>query len=127
GQLASFLYGIWYFCSNKTMLSIRLKNAKTNKTMLREVFSIGIPAGISNVLMSVANILSNRIAARYGDYVVAGSGVQMRIASMCFMFVFALTMGYQPFAGFNYGAKNFARLRKGFKVTLTFSTMVCIT
>ncbi|WP_461257522.1 MATE family efflux transporter, partial [Treponema sp. R80B11-R83G3] len=32
GQLASFLYGIWYFCSNKTMLSIRLKNAKTNKT-----------------------------------------------------------------------------------------------
>jgi Na+-driven multidrug efflux pump len=76
--------------------------------------------------MSVSNILSNRIAASYGDFVVAGIGVQMRISSLFFMFVFALIMGYQPFAGFNYGAKNFWRLRKGFKLTLLYSTLLCI-
>jgi putative MATE family efflux protein len=127
GQLASFAYGIWYFCSKKTTLSITLKDNKPNKTLLRELFFIGIPAGLSNVLMSIANILGNRIAAGYGDYVVAGSGVQLRIASLCFMFVFALTMGYQPFAGFNYGAKNFARLKQGFKVTAVLTTIICVT
>jgi putative MATE family efflux protein len=125
GQLVSFVYGVWYFCSKKTALSIRLRHNKLNKTILRELVYIGLPAGLSNVLMSVANILSNRIAAGYGDYVVAGFGVQMRIASLCFMLVFALTMGYQPFAGFNYGAQHFGRLKKGFQFTLAFSTILC--
>jgi Na+-driven multidrug efflux pump len=62
----------------------------------------------------------------YGDYVVAGFGVQMRIASLCFMLVFALTMGYQPFAGFNYGAGHFDRLKKGFQFTLILSTALCV-
>jgi putative MATE family efflux protein len=125
GQLVSFAYGVWYLLARKSTLSIRFKDNKPNKTMMREVFSIGIPAGISSVLMSMVSILSNRIAAGYGDYVVAGAGVQMRITSLCFMLVFALTQGYQPFAGFNYGAKNFERLKKGFKITLAFSTILC--
>jgi putative MATE family efflux protein len=125
GQLASFFYGIGYVCSGKSTLSIGIKDVRPNRTMLKELFFIGIPAGVSNLLMSLTNILSNRIAAGYGDHVVAGSGVQMRIASLCFMLVFALTMGYQPFAGFNYGAKNFGRLRKGFNMTILLSTILC--
>jgi putative MATE family efflux protein len=125
GQLASFAYGVWYVRSKRTSLSIALKHTKPNKTMIKEVFSIGIPSGLSNLLMSIAAILGNRIAAGYGDHVVAGSGVQLRITSLCFMLVFALTMGFQPFAGFNYGAKNFERLKKGFMFTITASTVLC--
>jgi putative MATE family efflux protein len=125
GQLASFAYGVWYVRSKRTALSIALKHNKPNRTMVKEIFSIGIPSGLSNFLMSIAAILGNRIAAGYGDYVVAGSGVQLRITSLCFMLVFALTMGYQPFAGFNYGAKNFERLKKGFIFTLIVSTALC--
>jgi putative MATE family efflux protein len=125
GQVASCVYGLWYFTSGKTALSIRLRHNRPNKAMLRELFFIGVPAGLSNVLMNAAIILSNRIAAGYGDHVVAGSGVHMRIASLCFTFVFALTMGYQPFAGFNYGAKHFGRLKKGFKITIVYSTILC--
>jgi Na+-driven multidrug efflux pump len=71
--------------------------------------------------------LGNRIAASYGDFVIAGIGVQMRIASLYFMLVFALVQGYQPFAGFNYGAGNYNRLRKGFKRTILYATALCIT
>jgi Na+-driven multidrug efflux pump len=94
--------------------------------MLFQILSIGIPAGLSNIIMSVSNILGNRIAASYGDFVVAGIGVQMRVASLYFMLVFAVVQGYQPFAGFNYGAKNYDRLRKGFKLTLFYVTALCI-
>ncbi|MHB9293713.1 MATE family efflux transporter [Hollandina sp. SP2] len=127
GQTASFTYGVCYFLSKKTLLSVKLGDYKPNKTMVSQILSIGIPAGLSNIIMSVSNILGNRIAASYGDFVVAGIGVQMRIASLYFMLVFAFAQGYQPFAGFNFGAKKYDRLRKGFKLTLLYATLVCIT
>jgi putative MATE family efflux protein len=128
GQAASFVYGVCYFRSKKTktILSINLIDYKPNNTMLSQVLSIGIPAGLSSIIMSVSNILGNRIAASYGDFVVGGIGVQMRIARLYFMAIFALVQGYQPFAGFNYGAKHYDRLRKGFKLTILYATMFCI-
>jgi putative MATE family efflux protein len=126
GQVASFGYGIFYFLSKRTVLSIKPKDYVPNKTMLFQVLSIGIPAGLSGIIMSVSNILNNRISASYGDYVVAGNGVHMRVAGLFFMLIHALVMGYQPFAGYNYGAKLFDRVRKGFKLTLIFATGLCI-
>jgi putative MATE family efflux protein len=126
GQAASFIYGVRYFLSRKSLLSVKPADCRPNKTMLFQILSIGIPAGLSNIIMSVSNILGNRIAVSYGDFVIAGMGVQMRIASLYFMLVFALVMGYQPFAGFNYGAKNYARLRKGFKCAVLYATSLCV-
>jgi putative MATE family efflux protein len=126
GQCASFVYGVCYFLSKKTLLSVKPADFKPNRTMWFQVLSIGIPAGLSNIIMSVSNILGNRIAVSYGDFVVAGTGVQMRVASLYFMLVFALVQGYQPFAGFNYGAKNYERLRKGFKLTILYATSLCV-
>ncbi|NMA24696.1 MAG: MATE family efflux transporter, partial [Clostridiales bacterium] len=79
GQLASFIYGIFYFLSKKTILSIKPKDFKPNRVMLIQILSIGVPAGLSNIVMSVSDILGNRIAAGYGDFVIAGHGVQRRI------------------------------------------------
>jgi putative MATE family efflux protein len=126
GQSASFVYGISYFLSKKTVLSIKPANCKPNKEMLVQILSIGIPVGLNNIMMSLSNILANRIAVVYGDYVVAGNGLQMRVGSLFVMLVFAFVQGYQPFAGYNFGAKQFARLRKGLKLTLVYTTGVCV-
>jgi putative MATE family efflux protein len=126
GQAVSFVYAVGYFLSKKTALSVKPADFRPNKTMWFQVLSIGIPAGLSNIIMSVSSILGNRIAAGYGDFVIAGTGVQMRVSSLYFMLIFALAQGWQPFAGFNYGAKNYDRLRKGFKLTLVYATGLCI-
>jgi putative MATE family efflux protein len=126
GQVASFGYGVFYFLSKKTILSIKPVDYRPNRTMMKQILSIGIPAGISNVMISMSNILINRTAADYGDYVVAGNGVQMRVTNLFFMLIAALTMGYQPFVGYNFGAKQYDRLRNGFKLTLLYSTGICV-
>ena len=125
-QFVSFIYGIHYFFSKSTVLSIKPMHYKPNGTMMGQMLSIGIPAGISNFFMSVANILANRIAADYGDHVVAGYGIQMRVGSIFFLLILALAIGFQPFAGYNYGAKQFDRLHKGFKLTLIYTTALCL-
>jgi putative MATE family efflux protein len=126
GQTASFVYGIFYFLSKKTLLSVKPSDYKSNKTMWFQVLSIGIAAGLHSIVMAVSSILGNRIAASYGDFVIAGYGLQIKISSMFFSLIFALAQGYQPFAGFNYGAKNYDRLRKGFKITIVYAVSLGI-
>ncbi|MCL2126385.1 MAG: MATE family efflux transporter [Oscillospiraceae bacterium] len=125
GQFVAFIYGVRYFLSKETTLSIKPADFKPNGQMMRQILSIGVPAGLSNIIMSGSQIIGNRILASYGDNVLAGSGVQMRVTSMFFMVIFALVQGYQPFAGYNYGARQFERLRKGFKLTLIYATVLC--
>jgi Na+-driven multidrug efflux pump len=120
------VYSIGFFLSKNTILSIRWRDFKPNKKMYAEILKIGIPSALSNLVMTVSSVLTNVIAASYGDFVVAGSGVNMRVVSLCFTFVMALAIGFQPFAGFNYGAKNYDRLRTGFKITLMYTTVLAV-
>jgi putative MATE family efflux protein len=126
GMILGMIYSIRYFLSKDTMLSIKWHDFKPNKIMYTEILKIGLPSALSNLVMTVSSVLTNKIASSYGDFVVAGSGVNMRIFSLCFTLVFALAIGFQPFAGFNYGAKNYTRLKKGFKLTLLYTTILSV-
>jgi len=53
-------------------------------------------------------------------------GVVTRIISMCTLVVFGFLKGFQPIAGFSYGAKNFDRLNKSIKISILWSTTFCI-
>jgi putative MATE family efflux protein len=126
GMITGMSYSISYFLSKHTMLSIKWRDFKPNKTMYKEILKIGLPSALSNLVMTFSSVLTNIIASSYGDFVVAGSGVNMRIFSLCFTFVFALAIGFQPLAGFNYGAKNYARLKEGFKLTIMYTTILAV-
>jgi putative MATE family efflux protein len=122
GQAASLAYLLLYFRSPDTQLSVHPRDFKPSAAMYAEILKIGLPAALSNIVMSLGMALRNRMAAGYGDLVVAGMGITIRVESISFMLIMALAMGYQPFAGFNYGAKNYKRLRKGLAITLIYTT-----
>jgi putative MATE family efflux protein len=126
GQIASLVYLLWCFMSPQTMLSIHPRDFKPSKKIYAEIFKIGLPAALSNIVMSLAMAARNLMAARYGDMVIAGMGVAIRVESLSFMLIMALAMGYQPFAGFNYGAKNYARLKKGMVITFLYTTALAL-
>jgi Na+-driven multidrug efflux pump len=94
--------------------------------MLREIFKIGVPAAISNVVFTFASVAANIIAASYGDYVVAGSGISMRVTMLAFGLIMSLGFGFSPFAGFNYGARNLKRLTAGLRITITYTTALAL-
>jgi putative MATE family efflux protein len=122
GMAASLVYLLAYFRPGNSMLSVSPRDFKPTRAMYAEILKIGLPAAMSNIVMSLALALRNRVAAGYGDLTVAGMGVTVRVESISFMLIMALSLGYQPFAGFNYGAKNYKRLRDGLKVTLVYTT-----
>jgi putative MATE family efflux protein len=126
GIIASVIYFLIYFQRGTTILSIKPKDFKPNRKMFAEIFKIGIPAAISNIIFSFVGVVSNVIAAGYGDHVIAGSGLTMRVTMLSFTLIMALAMGYQPFAGYNYGARNIKRLTSGWKITMLYTTCLAV-
>jgi putative MATE family efflux protein len=126
GNVVSVCYFILHFVSGVSILSIKPKDFKANKLMYAEIIKIGFPAALQNIIMSIALVFNNIMAAGYGDHVVAGNAISFRIVTVSFMLVMALAMGFQPFAGYNYGAKNYERLRSGFTVTILYTTFLAL-
>ncbi len=126
GNIVSVLYFISHFLRKNTLLSIKITDFRPSKKIYAETFKIGIPSALSSLVMSISFILVNVIASEYGDYVVAGNGIQFRVNSMVIMLIIGLVQGYQPFAGYCYGARKFQRLKSGFKITILYGTLLSI-
>ncbi|MGD1823650.1 MAG: MATE family efflux transporter [Pleomorphochaeta sp.] len=126
GNIVSVLYFFAHFMRKNTYLSIKLSDFKPSRKIYSETFKIGIPAALSSIVMSISFILVNVIAVTYGDYVVAGNGIQLRVNSMVIMLIIGLAQGYQPFAGYCYGAQKYKRLKDGFKTTLIYGTLLSL-
>jgi putative MATE family efflux protein len=126
GMTAGSVYAVLFYIRGKSALSIHPRFFKPNKHMLREIFKIGIPAAISNVVFTFASVVTNITAASYGDHVVAGSGISMRVTMLAFGLIMSLGFGFAPFAGFNYGARNLKRLTAGLRITITYTTSLAL-
>jgi len=103
---------LWYlfFYAKKSMLKISFKKRVWNLQYLREIFSIGIPSGLNQGLMSVSSIITNNLAAGYGATALAAMGVAGKVNSMIILLLVGLAIGCQPLFGYNYGAGNRKRL-----------------
>lgn len=120
---------IYYLClyfKSNTVLSLWPRDFRPSKRILSEVLKIGLPSAASTILMSFASIMMQSLASRYGDYVISAYGVATKMISMAFMLVLGYASGYSPFAGYNYGARNYKRMLSALKFTALTSTCICI-
>ena len=124
-QMASTLVYLAYILSHKSVFTFCIKDFSPTRRLLTEILKIGIPTLTFQLLTSLSVALINRAANDYGDAVIAGMGAVTRISSMGTLVVFGFLKGFQPIAGFSYGAKNFGRLRQAIKTSLVWSTGFC--
>lgn len=125
-QFISTLVYIIYILKKESYFSFSIRDFHPTKEIFFEIFKIGIPTLTFQFLTSLSIALININAANYGDTVIAAMGVVTRIISMCTLVVFGFLKGFQPIAGFSYGAKNFDRLNKSIKISILWSTTFCI-
>lgn len=124
-QAVSFIFLMTYFLSGKSLLHVTAQNIKFEKHMLSEVFKTGSPSGASQILVSVSVAVTNIIAARYGDFVVAAFGIVLKVISLGQFVIFGYVQGFQPIASYSFGAKNMERFNQAFKVALKFVLITC--
>ncbi|MDU1321237.1 MAG: MATE family efflux transporter [Clostridium botulinum] len=120
-QLVSFIFLLKYYYSKKSYIKLGIKFFKPTFNMFFEILKIGIPIFVTQVLASFALGFMNLGAKPYGDAAVAAMGIVFRVMSIGFYIVFGIGQGFQPVAGYNYGAKNFTRLKEAVKLSIKWS------
>lgn len=125
-QFVSTLVYLTYALRKKSAFTFGIKDFKPSKEIYAEVLKIGIPTLTFQLLTSLSIALINRAANGYGDAVIAGMGAVTRVTSMGTLVVFGFLKGFQPIAGFSYGAKKFDRLREAIKTSILWSTVFCV-
>lgn len=123
--LSAGLY-LGYLLRRKGVLRFSLHAISPSKALYREILKIGVPVLLFQLLSSASMGLINTQAKRYGDYAVAAMGAVSRVMAVATYVVFGFLKGFQPFAGYNYGARQFRRLKKSIDLCLLWSTGFCL-
>lgn len=125
-QAVTTIFYIWYISSGKSNLHISIKQFCPSKKIYGEIFKIGIAVLLFQLLSISAMSLTNAAASHYGDSAVATMGVMTRIIALGSYVIFGYAKGTQPFIGFNYGAKNYIRIKEAIFISLKWSTIFCV-
>jgi len=123
GQFISFLYASRYFLMRKTIVQVRVKHWVPQGSVVREILSLGFPAFVRQGGQSIVAVMLNNMLGRYGgDIYISAYGVVNRLLMFLLMPLFGTVQGFQPVAGFNYGAGLYHRVRKTLKLTIIYAT-----
>lgn len=125
-QIISTLVYLFYIFKKKSVFQFKIKDCTFSKEVLSEIFKIGIPTLVFQLLTSISISLINNAAGNYSDAAIAGMGVVTRLISMGSLTIFGFIKGFQPIAGYSYGAKKFDRLRSAIKTSILWSTIFCV-
>ena len=117
----SFAILIFPYLTRRSLLRLSVRMFHFCKDIIGEIVSVGSSSMFRSGLAVVAGILLNDIAGNYSDSVLAGIGVSTKVMMFPFSIILGFCSGYQPVAGFNWGAKRYDRVMKSYRFSSTVS------
>ena len=134
-QVIAFTIALSHFCSKKTFLRFKREAFHFDWKIVGNILSIGLAPFLMNICASTVAAFVNTAMLRYGgmgvhdivpreqgaaDLYVGAYGIVNRVVLLFIMVIQGLNQGMQPIVGYNYGARNFDRVRK-----VVFMTICC--
>jgi putative MATE family efflux protein len=124
GNVLTIAYFIAYFLKGKSILSITPKRFSAKNGIAKNVVSVGAPASLNNLLMSLSNIVINMFLVKYGDNAVAAMGIAMKANMLVVLFQIGVAQGVQPLIGYCFGAKNPDRMKKVIRFSMLCNVVI---
>ena len=115
-KLVSFAILIFPYITRRSMLRLSIRNFNFCKEIIYKVVSVGSSSMFRSGLAVVAGILLNKMAGKIdGDALLGGISVSTKIMMFPFSIILGFGAGFQPVAGFNWGAKRYDRVQQSFR------------
>ena len=111
----SFCILIFPYVTRRSLLHLSIRNFKPSREIISEIVTVGSSSMFRNGLAVVAGILLNTLAGSISDSVLAGIGVCTKIMMFPFGIILGFGNGFQPVAGFNWGAKRYDRVKESYR------------
>ncbi len=123
-QTFSFCLLLIPFITGKSEGKLRIRSVTFTPSMVLDICKTGVPSLVRQGLASLSTMLLNNCAKVYGDEAVAAMSIVNRVCFFTFATALGIGQGFQPVAGFNFGAKKYKRVREGFFFTLIFGSIL---
>lgn len=122
-QIFSVSLFIPYFLKEKSAVKLKLKNFCWQSKIAFSIFKIGASSFAQHIAFVLETIIFNHILFTLGGNVaIAVMSILMRLNMLVLMPTFGIVQGFQPIAGFNFGAKKHERVRKVFYLAIQWTT-----
>ena len=118
-QMMSFILN-FTFCIKTGVVQIRLSNFTTEIKMISRMLILGLPTFLRQFLTSLSAVILNYAARPFGDEAIAAMTIATKVIFFFQAYSMGIGQGYQPFCGYNHGAKKYSRLYEGLKFCVTF-------
>lgn len=103
---------------------VTLKKIKFHKEMLIKILKVGLPSGLQNSIISIANVVVQSNINSFGEFAMAGCGAYSKIEGFAFLPITSFTMAITTFVGQNLGAKKYDRVKSGAKFGIACSMLL---
>ncbi|SFG33830.1 Na+-driven multidrug efflux pump [Lachnospiraceae bacterium C7] len=132
GQIISFLIVIVYFTHFKTVKLTKDVFIPHGKYLIK-IISLGAAPCFNQVAIMIVQIVMNKSLKYYGSHSVYGEeipitcvGLITKVSQVFFSFIIGISQGLQPIASFNYGAKNYKRVKKAYLLAIRSGAVISI-
>jgi putative MATE family efflux protein len=116
-KCVSFMVLLTPFLRRRTMLEVKFKYFTPKWEIYKEVAKMGIPTFLRSSMMSVASVVTNNVAGSFSDSALAAVSVANKCTRLVASAVMGFGQGFQPVAGYCWGAKRYKRVHKAFWTT----------
>ena len=118
GQISAFLLYIVVYLRKSYAIHIRAKYLRFDPSIIRQIYSVGIPSSIMMLLPSVLISILNSILTAFSGVYVAVLGVYFKLQTFIYMPANGIVQGMRPIIGYNYGAGETHRVRSAIRYSL---------
>ena len=128
--ISQILLTVWvlrHFNSSRSVVKLHLRNLKLEPVIIFRIVSIGMAPFAMQLSASLVQAVFNRQLIHFGSDVAVGAmGIINSVIIMIIMSMIAINMALQPIVGFNYGARQFDRVKEAWFLAMKSATWVAI-
>ena len=115
-QLLGAGLSFYYIVARKSAYRVKLAHLRPSLSILRDIYRVGFPSMIMQIMESVCFVLFNNVLASFGSLALAAVGITIRILDLAFMPIIGVSHGLLPIVGFSFGARIWKRLWRAVKL-----------
>lgn len=112
-QLLATILCLRRLTGKSQMYPVELRKIGFDMGLLKQIINIGLPSGLQNSIISVANVVVQANINSFGSAAMAGCGAYFKIEGFAFLPITCFSMALTTFIGQNLGAKQYDRAKKG--------------
>lgn len=125
-QLISCIFILRFMRRSKESYKIRLRDIRFYDNLLSKIVKIGLPTGVQNIVISLSNVVVQSGVNSFGATVMASYAAFNKIDGFILLPILSMSMAATTFAGQNYGAREFERVRSGMKVSIGMGAVYAV-